>query len=61
VPPTLTGPIQVTINLPQLQPGTYTVAFEIMDPGNLWSAYGYPNDPSSQPMPGGPLTLTVAP
>jgi hypothetical protein len=37
-------------------PGVYTVAFKITDAGELTSAYGY-TDP--QPVPGGPLELTV--
>jgi hypothetical protein len=53
---TLTGPVTFSIPLSSLQPGVYTVAFQLIDAGGLASSYGYPN---SQPVPGGPLQLTV--
>lgn len=54
---TLTGPVDFSIPIAAgLPPGTYTVAFELIDAGNLSSFYGYPNKP---PVPGGPLQFTV--
>lgn len=38
-----------------LQPGTYTVAFSITNAAQMTTAYG----PGENPVPGGPLTLTV--
>ncbi len=56
---TLTGPVGIGVSLDAgLPPGTYTVAFQITDAGGLTSSYGYP---TSQPVPGGPLTFTVTP
>jgi hypothetical protein len=56
---TLTGPVGIGVVLDAgLPPGTYTVAFQITDAGGLTSSYGYP---TSQPVPGGPLTFTVTP
>jgi hypothetical protein len=37
-------------------PGTYTVGFMLTDSAGLTSTYG---SPTSQPVPGGPLTLTI--
>lgn len=54
---TLDGPVETDASLPaDLEPGTYTVAFQITDAGGLTSSYGYPTSP---PVPGGPLTFTV--
>jgi hypothetical protein len=56
---TLTGPVTTSTSLPVgLPPGTYTVAFQLIDKGGLISSYGYPNSP---PVPGGPLVFTVTP
>lgn len=56
---TLTGPVTFSVPVPAgLPPGTYTVAFQLTDAGNLTSFYGYPNKP---PVPGGPLQFTVTP
>ncbi len=59
VDPTVSGTLQIGLPLPELQPGTYTVAFQLTDAGGLSASYGYPNDPNSQAVPGGPLVLTV--
>jgi hypothetical protein len=56
---TLNGPVVFSVPIPAgLQPGTYTVAFEITDAGGLTTFYGYPGKP---PVPGGPLQFTVTP
>lgn len=39
-----------------LAPGTYTIGFTITDAGRLTTSYGMPG---TQPVPGGPLTITV--
>ncbi len=55
----LTGQITEDVPVESLTtPGVYTVAFKIIDAGDLTSSYGYPNSP---PVPGGPLQLTVTP
>jgi hypothetical protein len=52
------GVAQLGVNLPSgLAPGTYAVAFQVTDAGHLSSpVYG---GPTGQPVPGGPLTITV--
>jgi hypothetical protein len=55
---TLTGTVVLSVEVSSLAPGTYTVAFQITDVGGLTSSYGYPTSP---PVPGGPLTLTITP
>ena len=56
---TLNGPVTTSVSLPGgLPPGTYTVAFQLTDAGELTSSYGYPNTP---PVPGGPLQFTITP
>jgi hypothetical protein len=51
------GTVQVSIYLQYgLQPGTYTVGFTLGDRARLQSSFG---TPWGQPMPGGPLQLTV--
>lgn len=59
---TTSGTLKWGINLSGVAPGTYTVAFTLIDNGGLETDYGYPasTDPNSQPMPGGPLQFTVA-
>ncbi|WP_345030491.1 hypothetical protein [Kutzneria kofuensis] len=46
---------EVYLNSPA-PPGVYTIGFSLTDEGHLTTAYGPPN---GQPMPGGPLTITV--
>jgi hypothetical protein len=60
VPDTLTGTVVLSVEIGSgsLAPGTYTVAFQITDIGGLTSSYGYPTSP---PVPGGPITLTITP
>ncbi len=59
VPNTNNGPAQLFVDLPiNIAPGTYTVGFTITDAGFLSTSYGIPG---GQPVPGGPLTLTVTP
>ncbi|MBR7827254.1 hypothetical protein KDK95_13130 [Actinospica sp. MGRD01-02] len=59
---TTSGTLKWGINLSGVAPGTYTVAFTLIDNGGLSTAYGYAPSASSnsQPMPGGPLQFTVA-
>ncbi|WP_238012022.1 hypothetical protein KZZ52_52505 [Dactylosporangium sp. AC04546] len=40
-------------------PGEYTVGFQLTDAGGLSSYYGMPDFPQSQPIPSGPLVLTI--
>jgi hypothetical protein len=40
-------------------PGDYVVGFQLTDTGGLSSYYGILGNPQSQPVPGGPLVLTV--
>lgn len=59
LPATNDGTVQLIVELPiNLAPGTYTVGFTITDAGDLSTSYGIPG---GQPVPGGPLTLTVTP
>ncbi|HEY4459079.1 MAG TPA: hypothetical protein VGN81_32500 [Pseudonocardiaceae bacterium] len=51
------GSVKLDVPLPYgLAPGTYTIGFQLDDKGGLSTAYGTPN---GQPMPGGPLQLTI--
>jgi hypothetical protein len=51
------GTVQLDTQLPYGQaPGTYTIGFTLYDAGGLSNSYGTPH---GQPMPGGPLQLTV--
>jgi hypothetical protein len=53
----LTGTLTTFVGLPYgLAPGTYTIGLTVYDAGHLSTAYG---TPGGQPMPGGPLTITV--
>lgn len=53
----LNGAVELNVYLPGgTAAGTYTVGFTITDAGRLSTTYG---GPSGQPVPGGPLTLTV--
>jgi hypothetical protein len=53
------GTVQVPFSFPYgIQPGTYTVGFTISDSAGLQSTFG---KPWGQPMPGGPLQITVTP
>jgi hypothetical protein len=57
------GTINEYLSLPwwngTIAPGTYTLGLALTDSGRLTTSYGIPNDPSSLPMPGGPVTLTI--
>ncbi|SCE48546.1 hypothetical protein GA0115240_167212 [Streptomyces sp. DvalAA-14] len=56
---TFSGPLTEYFNLPQgTAPGTYTLAFTLQDQDYKTVSYGLPGA-GSQPLPGGPLTLTV--
>ncbi|MFG2943791.1 hypothetical protein [Streptomyces adustus] len=56
---TFSGPLDEYFTLPQgTAPGTYTIAFRLQDQGYKTVSYGLPGS-GSQPMPGGPVTLTV--
>lgn len=56
---TLTGQLQKFFNIfASLSPGTYTVGFTLTDRGGLSTSYGAPG---GQPVPGGPLQITVTP
>ncbi|MCY1141648.1 hypothetical protein OWR29_26935 [Actinoplanes sp. Pm04-4] len=43
----------------EVQPGTYTVGFRLTDESGLSTSWDLPDYPNSQPVPGGPVTLTV--
>ncbi|MEV5479017.1 hypothetical protein ACWDR2_01575 [Streptomyces sp. NPDC003631] len=59
VPTTFSGPLDEYFTLPQgTAPGTYTIGFRLQDQGYKTVSYGLPGS-GSQPMPGGPVTLTV--
>jgi hypothetical protein len=54
---TLSGPVTVSVSIPAGEAaGSYTVGFQLFDTGGLESSYG---TPGAQPVPGGPLTLTI--
>ncbi|WP_329292727.1 hypothetical protein [Streptomyces sp. NBC_01455] len=56
---TFSGPLDEYFTLPQgTAPGTYTIGFRLQDQGYNTVSYGLPGS-GSQPMPGGPVTLTV--
>lgn len=57
---TFSGPLINSFELPEnIQAGTYTVAFTLQDQDRQTVSYGMPHE--GQPMPGGPLVLTVTP
>ncbi|UXY20394.1 hypothetical protein N8I84_17975 [Streptomyces cynarae] len=59
VPTTFSGPLDRYFTLPQgTAPGTYTIGFRLEDQAYKTVGYGLPGS-DSQPMPGGPLPLTV--
>jgi hypothetical protein len=54
---TLSGPVTVSVSIPAGEAaGSYTVGFQLFDTGGLEASYG---TPGAQPVPGGPLTLTI--
>jgi hypothetical protein len=59
IAPVLDGPVVLHPSMPASLPlGTYTIGFSLTDAGNLTTRYGVPG---GQPVPGGPLVLTVNP
>jgi hypothetical protein len=53
----LSGPVTVSVSIPAGEaPGSYTVGFQLHDTGGLAASYG---TPGAQPVPGGPLALTI--
>ncbi|KAK1183964.1 hypothetical protein B7755_041195 [Streptomyces sp. NBS 14/10] len=56
--PTFSGSLALSFSLPSdVAPGTYTIAVRLSDQAGKSSPFGFPN---GTPMPGGPVTLTVA-
>ena len=56
------GIVEIYFSLPyweELAPGTYTVGFELDDESRLNSYWDMPDRAESQPVPGGPLTITI--
>jgi hypothetical protein len=59
VPTTFSGPLNQYFTLPQgTAPGSYTIGFTLQDQDYKTVSYGLPGS-GSQPVPGGPVTLTV--
>ena len=50
------GTVSLSVYPQTVPPGVYTIGFRLDDAGNLSTSYG---TPGGNPMPGGPLTLTV--
>jgi hypothetical protein len=49
--------VTVSVSIPAGEaPGSYTVGFQLHDTGGLAASYG---TPGAQPVPGGPLALTI--
>ncbi|WNI15487.1 hypothetical protein [Actinacidiphila sp. ITFR-21] len=62
LPLTFSGPLTVYFTLPwDFTPGTYTVGVLLQDQARRTAAYDYPYGTATQPLPGGPVTLTVTP
>jgi hypothetical protein len=58
------GTITEWVSLPYwegIDPGTYTVGFQLVDKGGLSSDWDMPDHADSQSVPGGPVTLTITP
>ena len=55
---TLSGPVKVSVSIPagEALAISYTVGFQLFDTGGLEASYG---TTGAQPVPGGPLTLTI--
>ncbi|MFD0446774.1 hypothetical protein ACFQ10_37515 [Streptomyces indonesiensis] len=57
-PLTFGGPLTLSFPLPSgVAPGAYTIAARLSDQAGKSSSFGFPN---GTPIPGGPVTLTVA-